>query len=304
MTEAIFSILQRSSLSDSLALFKANQEFDKWLVLSDYTHQRDAHTHETYCFSILPVFFPFEGLRSAIADLQPTDLKKTQRVNADFLRLVASDQFLHFVFSFGRDKQTPLRGSTIESSRETIRELRDYVTQNDALNFDNPAFGELKKRVALVEQKSNKAGFNYILFDKMIIISCVAAILASWITKYTAAREINWMSDRDNTTTYCDGIIYDLFSMSYSGSIDRINAGRQAQLWTSHEDANGTMWFDELIRIPDFLAGAFSRVSLATGSVGAGKQAHIVRKVMHRVHFFTIKKEDDDLVLRRERLGT
>jgi len=137
----------------------------------------------------------------------------------------------------------------------------------------------------------------------MIIISCVAAILASWITKYTAAREINWMSDRDNVTTYCDGIIYDLFSMSYSGSIDRINAGRQAQLWTSREDANGTMWFDDLIRIPDFLAGAFSRVSLATGSVG-GKQAHIVRKVMHRVHFFTIKKEDDNLVIRRERLGT
>jgi len=29
---------------------------------------------------------------------------------------------------------------------------------------------ELKKRVALVEQESNKASFNHILFDKMMIV--------------------------------------------------------------------------------------------------------------------------------------
>jgi hypothetical protein len=304
LLEVFLNMLQGSSLRDSKAFYHLNRDFPKWLILSDYTHRLDEKTHETYCFSIAPVFFDLQQLRATIGSQQPTDLKSTQRVSDDFLEFVASERFLHFVFSFGDSKQNPFLGSSIQNTRETLHELRSYAKQVEEVNRGNPDFVAMSRRLHLAEQESKKAGFNYVLFDKIVLISGIAAALACLITKHTGARGINWMSDRDNVTTYCDGILYDLFSMSYSGGNYRLANNRRCELWSSHDERNGKMWFDELIRIPDFIAGAFSRISLRTGSINLSKQSHVVQKTQRVVHFFTVKKESDGLVVRRERVKT
>ena len=222
----------------------------------------------------------------------------------DFLEFATSDKFVHFVFSFGSSKQSPFLKSSIQNTRETLSELRNYAKQVEEVNRGNQDFVSMSRRLGLAEQESKKAGFNYILFDKIVMISGIAAALACLITKHIHTRDINWMSDRDNVTTYCDGILYDLFSMSYSGGNYRLQNNRRCELWTSHDEWNGKMWFDELVRIPDFIAGAFSRISLRTASINLSKQSHVVQRTEKVVHFFTVKRESDGLVVRRERLKT
>jgi len=225
-------------------------------------------------------------------------------VSNDFLEFATSDKFVHFVFSFGSSKQSPFLKSSIQNTRETLSELRNYAKQVEEVNRGNQDFVSMSRRLGLAEQESKKAGFNYILFDKIVMISGIAAALACLITKHIHTRDINWMSDRDNVTTYCDGILYDLFSMSYSGGNYRLQNNRRCELWTSHDEWNGKMWFDELVRIPDFIAGAFSRISLRTASINLSKQSHVVQRTEKVVHFFTVKRESDGLVVRRERLKT
>jgi hypothetical protein len=300
--DVVLNILQQSSLQDSLKFYDLNRDFTRWLILSDYTKRIGERTHETYCFSIVPVFFEFQKLKAAIEYLQPTDLKNTRQISNDFLRILTSDKFIHFVFSFGSTQQNPFVRSSIQNTRDTIGELRNHMEQAEEFNRDNQDFQSMRRRLHFAEQESKRDGFNYLLFDRIVLISGIVAALACIITKSTNAQAINWMSDRDNVTTYCNGIIYDFFSISYMGGNYRLNINKRCQLWTSHDEGNSKMWFDELIRIPDFIAGAFSRISLKTGSIDLSKQSYVVQKTMKSVHFFTVKRENDGLVIKRERL--
>jgi len=304
LLDVYLKILQESSLQDSLGFYHSNRSFTKWLILSDYSSSIDKKTHETYCFSIAPVFFDFQEMKSAIGYFQPTDLKSTRRISNDFLEIAASDKLIHFVFSFGNTKQNPFRRSSLQNTRETIRELLNYADQIEPVNRDNQGFRSMRKKLHLAEQESRKSAFNYLLFDRMVMISGIGAALAGLVSKYTQAQDINWMSDRDNVMTFCGGLICDLFSISFMGANYRLNINRRCNLWTSHGEGTGKMWFDELLRIPDFVAGAFSRISLNTGSIALGKQSYVLQKTMSRVHFFSVKEEGDGIVIRREKLKT
>ena len=132
---------------------------------------------------------------------------------------------------------------------------------------DNPANEEtyqkhIKKYKKLLQESKQKS-FNLNLYIRSFFTSTIAAFITHAIEKYTNVTGIVWGTDRDSMLSSNDGILYDNYSIQHNGF------ARNDKDWEYNEKCKigimnpankGENWFDELIRVPDFCAGALSSV--------------------------------------------
>ncbi|WP_139794282.1 hypothetical protein [Chromobacterium violaceum] len=116
----------------------------------------------------------------------------------------------------------------------------------------------------------------------MALTSILAAILAFYLSKETSCKKIIWFPDRDKIHDAFSKISFDLFEINHwvlclqelpKEKIPRIG-------FAIDEGSESRLWFDTLIRLPDFIAGTVASWCLETNLTSREKHARVLEQVV------------------------
>lgn len=166
--------------------------------------------------------------------------------------------------------------------------LRDYADEENMANFlpyfknfvkdidANSSFTEgfvdaVLKRASAFQNDFHRKNFNAKLSRQIYLVATFASLVFYYINKTKEPSHIAWISDRDAMVDRYDGFIYDLAHFMFLGECsndipetDRTNKTilDKPQLVFPIPEKFGENFYDELIRIPDYLAGTLADLDI------------------------------------------
>jgi hypothetical protein len=149
---------------------------------------------------------------------------------------------------------------------ETLKMMRHWHDANGQQKVIM-AFERLKERA-----KANN--FNAQLMSTIVIATVLAAFCAIILAQERKIEIVGWFPDRDSITTSYERIAEHMFAVDFSAFCQRHNIDERpitTMIGRPEPDAAKAKqtWYDELVRIPDFLAGPLAgwhyKKNLVTG---------------------------------------
>lgn len=264
----IFSDLERFYNTHELAesfrnFFARHSDIKKWFISSDYCIGDKDKANNTMCISIIPYTKYFPDMKSEIAKLAPKDIKKSKSVNDNFVKYLADGNSFHLCFLI-----TDFSG--LGDTREDIGQMADSLVEmyKGWLSTTPEAaasYQAIIKKLKFLKQETMGKGFNIDLFRNMYFLVFMVSYYLYCIKKWTRADTAGWFSDRDSMISGFKGLAFDLLGMHFHSLCE---AGKIASdgfdMAIGVPESAGKMWYDELVRIPDYIAGAFADFDMST----------------------------------------
>jgi hypothetical protein len=128
----------------------------------------------------------------------------------------------------------------------------------------------------------------------MMISTVLAAFCTLIVAKERNIEVVGWFPDRDSITEAYDRIANSMFAVNFSAfcqqrQIDHRNIRTVVGLPQVDSEAPNKMWYDELIRIPDFFAGGLAAWDYKKNLVpGRMKYVDLVRGVVSDNPFLVV----------------
>jgi hypothetical protein len=270
--EDVFGVLHdaiSTTYSERLRDFVNRNAVPNWVIASDYViGDKDRHRN-AFCYTIYPLNDELESTLTEIRKRIPQDLKDTPRISGTIAECLQSTRRFSFCFVARQGQRFFGDAADIRASLDATIEI-----VGARANWDKQT-ATLKR----LRQEAAAKDFNYRLGSDIVLASLFASVIAMFITKFGNAKSVFWFSDRDSIVTSYRQVAFDLFGMhfyqacyEYGADYDPVNLGVG--------DMRDKPWFDELIRVPDFLAGAMSAFNPDTREVSTQKHLDLLTKVI------------------------
>lgn len=241
-----------------------------WFFVSDYCFDKNKHNN-CITFAIFPNI-DLNYLFSKIDESVPVDIKNTKKINQKTIDFFNADFF--FSVSFLVEGQKNLFYDNEKCKIDVIREC----FQNIELFVNNnlpESLSEIKKANQVL--KSNNIKCNII--ERMML----TAFLAGWVGSFIVDKDTDgvlWFPDRDDIESYLDKIIYlmyriNLVCLTLSNKQHTLKKTGHA---TQNPDEKG-LWFDSLIKIPDYICGTLVSWNNHKKTVDKEKHLKMLEKV-------------------------
>lgn len=265
--QTIFETLSKSTKTDLINFFKKNASIKNYLLISDYCIGDENKFNDVYSFTIIPNVSLFEAYIQIIKKLLPKDYKKIGFLSKENIKVLEDLPYLSINFIIPREFRDILKTKNNKEELEKI--INSAIDMFNLWIQDNPdnkdTYEEHIKQYRLLLQKSKSKDFKINLYLRSFFTATLAAYITHLIEKYSNATGIVWGSDRDSMFSYINEIIIDNYSIQHNAF------ARNDKDWTYSETKVGYMrpdteeanWYDELIRIPDYCAGALASVSFS-----------------------------------------
>jgi len=153
-------------------------------------------------------------------------------------------------------------------------------------------FNSVLRKTAQMRKSLDKKSPSLKLFRQVLIVSLLAAYLASLLTREANATIVGWCSDRDKIIEAWDGMARDMFAMNHNACCERfgIDSGKTKLVIGVANGPDEIPWFDAANRIPDHLAGALASWQLNGNVVTMPKHASIIQECFADNRFCVIVK--------------
>lgn len=229
----------------------------KWVIAADFVTGGPKQINDTFAFTVYPYEDDsFVALLAANCRAIPADLKRVKQLYPDTAAFLADRRRFHFCFIPNKGRHG--LGSW-EITQATLAELADHI-QGWPNTPTKPYY--IRKFDHLI-QRAKKNKFNYCLLHDITLLSALSAYIAMLIAKHSHPDVIMFAFDRDAMTTAYDGIVYDLAHLNFHSVCDLEYVPRSGLTVANAIDPtakNGeSTWFDDLIRAPDYIAGAMAQ---------------------------------------------
>lgn len=232
-----------------------------WVLASDYNWRDCSRPQNVLAFTLYPDHLNLRGL---VSDLQypfPADFKKIKALTQeaiDWFKIGNAFHFCVILDNHGSFLKRPDRRRR-DLARESIRKTRLHLER-----FEAPTW--IQKRFRIFESFSQSANFNANLYDDILFLSIIYAVIVGLIARAGRMERVLWCSDRDDRINWAQGIL-DTFGLinacQWAGQYgQRFDAANLPSLRLRKE---GPEPFDALIRPPDYLAGSLSSWDLSRG---------------------------------------
>lgn len=289
---AYFEILKESieSYENLKSFINTHYNIKKWLIISDYALDNYNKQGNFLTFTLMPCYTPINNVMGNIRKLQSKDIKKTKLINNDFIDFLAQPLFFHVSIELPYKRE------------RLIKFGKDYFILLYTWLSDITSDKILKAQCKYFIDKLRRSP-KLPLHTDIDFISCVVSLLQLQIFKHIPDTEvICWLSDRDDILTTLgqkskNKIIPMIFNLiNYRSQIFfnilniPSNNPRIPILGFGLPEFHGRMWYDSLIRIPDFIAG-----SLADNNK---KEMKVTKKIFQEVLERVISNKDYNLIIR------
>ena len=217
--------------------------------------------------------------------LIPKDIKKTTEVTEGISKALNDGRFFHVAFmlddisGFLHSEQTSRQNVLLQNLQLIIEMLQEWC---DNQPEGRQKFQEQIKRFKLVIRELERPTANIKLFCRMTLTSILAAVLAFYLSKEAICKSIIWFADRDKIHDAFEKIYFDLFEINHWGlCLQELPDERIPKVGLAVDGGDERkLWFDPLIRLPDFIAGTVASWNLETNLTSREKHAKVLGQVV------------------------
>ena len=257
-----------------------------WMVASDYCIGDINKPNDVLSFVIIAPHDTADNICDYIAGAAPKDLKNTKKIPVGLMQYLTCEVPVTFSISFVLKRQEAL--------------LRAHLKVQNMLDFVPGAIAYLEHRLEKYpaertvevheETVTRFKAFGRELASKNLNaklarqIHLAAATSATVFNNLNLAKQpkaIRWISDRDALIARHDAVVYDLTYVYYMlqaemHAMGELEAGRTvpttlADLGFEIPEQTGKHRYDELVRLPDYLAGTLADLNNETMALSRDK---------------------------------
>jgi hypothetical protein len=225
----------------------------KWLIASDFVINEPQASSDAYAYTFFPYNVDMLRLKAGIVKLAPEDFKKTNTVKPQL------QEFLQSGETFTICLLTPKKYNTAGDIR-AVRLSLDATLRMMQTWQDAESQQKIIKAFERLRERAKANNFNTQLMSTMMIATVMAAFCSIILAQERKIEIVAWFPDRDNITTAYERIADHMFAANFSAFSQKHNIDqRPIKTGIGLPEPNPIRpkqtWYDELVRIPDFLAG-------------------------------------------------
>lgn len=265
-----------------------------WSVVSDYCIGDVNKGNDVFSFVVVAPHDKAENICKYIAGTAPKDLKNTNKVPLGLVQYFTCEVHVTFSVSFVMSREAALLRdylsveamSALAAGAITLLEERLSLYQGVRdIDFHQSAI----KRLQAFERDLGNKGVNAKLARQIHLVAAMVATLCNMLNQAVSARTIRWISDRDALFERHDAVVTDLAYVYYLTQAIEFATPEQrgaqnlgaslATLGFEIPEKTGKHRFDELVRLPDYLAGTLADLDSVTMAVSREKFEVVLNNV-------------------------
>jgi hypothetical protein len=279
LAAAFFETFDGSARAD-LARFMADFPLTRtWLISSDYVVGADDRPNDVFAFSIMPYVEELGAMRRRLSAGLPRDIKGTRAFTAAAGHILRGPDVFHVPVVLPKDRLL-LGASGAMSVANGRKAGADFV--RDAIGMER-GIGTVKAMRKL-ERVTKTKGYNHRLLADVLLLALLFPALSIAVLRERRNARLSWMSDRDAMTQWADGALWHIAQLNLSGLAEamfvELGDGRPG---VCVPGADGSMWFDELVRLPDHMAGALSAWDMVADEPTPASKTELVSDMLREV---------------------
>jgi len=276
LIKTLDSTFNKSTLKDFIEYLNNFPDTKNYILASDYCIHDKTKFNDTFSFVVFPKISNFLGYQDAIKDLFPVDLKKTNKINPQLEEVMKSGNVFVFNFIFPKTNKRILRHVTKDHVEYGIKKTIEMIDLWISNEPKNKHYIEEKKQFIILYEEQKRKSFNLNLFTNLMLVSTCAAYISHKIIKHSKGSNVCWFSDRDDMTTFCNGIIFNYYSIQHNGILrnDTDYRDNQNKLSIGTCENCEKCWYDPIIRLSDYFAGAYASLDYKNNKVTHDKEKY------------------------------
>jgi hypothetical protein len=135
---------------------------------------------------------------------------------------------------------------------------------------------ETIQRLHALRQASLANSFNVELLTDFLLLSWFYPFVSILLARERRINVLGWFSDRDKMTTWSDGVVWDFACETLHGLAERYGISLPNGcpiIGVPNEEKK--MWFDEFVRVSDYIAGLLAAWNFASNEIPAASDKYI-----------------------------
>jgi hypothetical protein len=273
LTIPIMEVIGKSTINDMVKWFEKLPTKAAWYVISDYCFGDKDKKNDTVSFSILLNHGKLINVKEYINAFAPKDIKNVRNVSQGFLQYINSPVIFNITFIIDRNTKFLKEYATVGNMRSFLPPFRDFVNMikaNSPVNVSS-YFDSVVQRIDLFEKDFSSKNFNAKLSRQIYFVSAFVSLMFYYLTIVKNPSHIAWVSDRDALIERYDEFAFDLAYFMFLGEYSNVfvNGSKSTPLLFNEPniiflkpDKSGKNDYDELVRIPDYLAGTLADLKM------------------------------------------
>jgi hypothetical protein len=257
-----------------------------WSVVSDYCIGDVNKGNDVFSFVVVAPHDKAETICEYIACVAPRDIKNTSKVPLGLIQYLTCEVPVTFSVSFVMRREAALLRDylSVEAMSALVVGAISFMDNRLSLFQDahDIAYHQSAiRRLKAFERDLSHKGVNAKLARQIHLVAAMIATLCNMLNEAVSAKAIRWISDRDALFERHDAVVSDLAYVYYltqaiefatPEQLDARNLGASlATLGFEIPEKAGKHRFDELVRLPDYLAGTLADLDSETMSVSKEK---------------------------------
>ncbi len=245
------------------------------MIAADFVIDDSAAAHDTYAFTVFPHSRDIQVEFQEVQQTFPRDIKKTGLITEEMLSYLRNPMRFHFCFlvskdNHGRDSIAQARES-IDRAIKTVEGLDAGVTPAGARRKV-----EYLRALRTVREEAKAKRFAFGLLSNIGLFSMLSAAIMFWIVKFGAAEAIGLFPDRDGMTIGCGGLFQTLTALNFSSLCQQSGLSEQRDILMPAPSllSGAKLFYDPLVRIPDYVAGVGSRLDFRGRLITSDHKKH------------------------------
>jgi len=254
----------------------------KWTCYSDYSFDNKEKANDVISFTLVPYIDDFEDLSKHIKSLVKVDIKKTRKVDDKFIQFLKKYPILNFsfilddrknLFSNNQDDLKVALENTLKHIRNDFNRWKTERPEQE--EYYNKIDKQLKCVLELIKNKKKLK-----IISDMLLITFLGAYVSSFLADETKAEIFGWFSDRDAINEICENVSIDIFNYYFATQIEH-----NCQFVAAPAASTDNAFYEELVRIPDYITGALADYNHETDQISKDKFDTVLTEFMAENEF-------------------
>lgn len=269
----------------------------RWKCFSDYCLDDKSKPNDVMTFSIFPYVSDYFIVESIIMEIAKVDIKNTRTINKKYIEFLKHYPLINFSFILNERKKLfgdngLERKNQLINEYERLKKMYENWITNEPEKEERYLYSIKKVNSCLNDIRKNKKLNIYI---DMLLISFLGAYVSHIIINKINKLEIfGWFSDRDKIMDVENSFITDMFHNNLHTLIDK----KEFQFATTHAKSTSEIFYNQFVKIPDYIAGTLADYNLQDNLVSKDKFNTILTEYMadniYNNFVFEIYMEDNE----------
>lgn len=273
---ALFATFDQSGRKVFREFLDRNQLITKWHIASDFCLHDEGRPNNVFAFSLIPYDATLQEIKGEIQKAIPRDWKKSRKIPGETIEFLHDKRRFHFAFVLPR---TPQVFSNGEGS-DPLAVARQSVSMTVDTLIAQERTGDSLRRLKALKQESKANRFNITLLSDIYLLTDFFCFITLLLARERPIEVVGWLPDRDKMTTWCEGVVFDIGVQNLMGLAEHFriavpDGGPRIAVPTP-DAGQDAMWYDELVRLPDYMAGMLAAWNFETNEIPADRSKYRV----------------------------